>query len=60
MAEDIKINLDLKKRSEDFHKDYKIISEKHKIDIAAILYYSKDGIFPKLAIIDLAKKKKNG
>lgn len=55
-----KIDADLEKRSENFHKDYKIISEKYKIDLAAVIQTSPNGIIPKIMLIDLNKENKNG
>jgi hypothetical protein len=44
----------LKKRIDDFLKEYRELVLKHKVDFNPILVYDKKGIFPSVELIDVS------
>jgi len=44
---------DFEKRWQSFHNDYKVISQKHKVDLKAGLDFRNDAILPSMRPVDL-------
>ena len=55
---DVKGDLAFEQRKTQFHEEYKKLSSKYKLDLAAIITYTKNGIFPVIALVDLTEKEK--
>jgi hypothetical protein len=54
-----KANEERKKKAEAFFEEYKKISAKYELDLAAIIRYHENGIYPKVIIVDTVKEQKN-
>jgi hypothetical protein len=47
------------KKAKDFFTEYKKLSAKYKVDLAAVIKYSENGIYPKVIMVDAVKEQKN-